>query len=132
MGTYKSFLVVLLLISLCFLNSCFNDTEEKGKVNITNNADFNVISGTIKVCNQVLEIGSLNKNESKELYFFIGAESHYEVKVVFNTNKILNKELGYIGPMMTVDDLLIVTNDEINLKIHRKGRWSEVNNRKSD
>lgn len=96
-------------------------TSNKGQTKLVNKAKETITRAVVLVCGQTIELKSIQPTKSAFGFYEVKADSHYDVKVEFQSGSKLHKEIGYVTNGKDFQDEVIVTEGDIQLT-HATGR----------
>ncbi len=104
--------LILLIISVSFgiMSTYFCST---GVILIVNKANQQIQSFCIEVCNQSFKLENIPKGATQAVLYEIWGDSHYTIKTIFDSGKILKLESGYVTSSLDSVDRFNVEEDMI-------------------
>jgi hypothetical protein len=105
--------LIVTLAMVFFAGACSIFHKDNGRVVLLNKGSRKISSGTIQVCGQKIIFEGLKPGDLKTFNFTITTDSHYSVAVQFVSGKNLSKNVGYLTSGTIVNDLLIVSDDDV-------------------
>jgi hypothetical protein len=103
----RKFVTIIILLGLCGCG------VTKGKTTLVNESNSVIKMATIQVSGESFSFENIAPSESREFSFVVGGESGYDVKIVFNDNRELQKELGYVSSGINTHDVIHVKETDI-------------------
>ncbi len=104
------------LISLA-MASC---TPNKGDFLLTNKSNETITRAVVSVCNQTIELNSIQPNKSVSGFFEVRSDSHYDVTVEYESGRKFHKKVGYVTNGFDFRDEVVVTDTDIKVSEDRK------------
>lgn len=89
--------------------------NHKGEVHVLNKTTELVSKGQLEICGQHFEFGAVKPGESKLILFKVRSDSHYSIRVEFESKRMLSKDVGYVTNGCDFKDTLIVGDHDIIL-----------------
>ncbi|MDC0994056.1 hypothetical protein OAR16_00450 [bacterium] len=86
-----------------------------GEVHIVNMSGGAVVKGDLYISGRHFKFGNILQGKEEVFYFDVGRDSHYRVKIEFESGKKLEKELGYVIFGFDYTDTLMVNDGDIVL-----------------
>ena len=87
----------------------------KGTVLLVNNASESIVHATIVVCRQTIEINDIAPTASGQGNYVVKGDSHYDIRVEFQSGRQLHAEQGYVTSGFDFHDKLTVTDEGVEL-----------------
>lgn len=106
----KKFIAILILLGLCGCG------VTKAKTTLVNESNSVIKKATIEVSGESFSFENIAPSESKEFSFVVGGESGYNVKIVFDDNRELQKELGYVSSGVNTHEVIHVKEADIAIE----------------
>ena len=97
--------IVALLLTSC--------TPNKGSFSLINNANEPIARASVTICSQTIEFKGIQPNKSAAGSYEVRSDSHYEIRIEFQSGKKLQKETGYVTNGMDFQHEISVTNSDI-------------------
>lgn len=107
-----SVLSVIIAIAVLFLTSC---TTNEGSFSLINKAKEPIAHASVTISGQTIEMKAIQPNKSVAGSYEIKSDSHYTIKVEFQSGKKLKKETGYVTNGMDHYDEITVTDFNIEI-----------------
>ncbi len=98
--------------SIFVIASC---TTNKGSFLLINNAKETILRSTVTICGQTIELKNIQPTKSAVGSYYVKSDSHYSIKVEFQSGKELRKELGYVTNGFDFHHEILVTDIEIEI-----------------
>jgi hypothetical protein len=106
-------------IVLILIGTLYNDTSYSAKVTIQNNSKNAIDSVVVSICGKEKRQTSLESGASISISFMLRCESHYQVKVQFSSEKLIEENLGYLtGGFGDYESVISITNIGVLLTEH--------------
>ena len=97
----------VLVLASCVVN--------EGSFLLVNKAKEPIARVLVTVCDQTIELKDIQPNKSAPGSYKVKFDSHYDVKVEFQSGKKLQKELGYVTTGFDFQDEITVTDTDIEI-----------------
>lgn len=101
---------------LTFIGAVVAFGKNTGQVALENQTSEPIGFATVSVCGQRLEFSDVESGKIEAAAFSVGADSHYDVVVVFRSGRRIVSSVGYVTSGIDYRDTLIVRDNEIVLK----------------
>ena len=108
----RSVLGVAATLVALFLISC---TTSKGSFSLVNKTKEPIARASVTICGQTIELKDIQPNTSVAGSYEVKSDSHYTIKVEFQSGKRLQKETGYVTHGMDFQDKIEVTDSDIEI-----------------
>lgn len=105
-------LIIAICVALFFLVmvSCI---ANKGSILLVNNAKEPISRVIVSVCGQTIELRDIEPAKSAIGAYKVKSDSHYDIRIEFQSGKRLWKELGYVTNGLDFHDRIVVTDTDI-------------------
>lgn len=114
----KIILITLLAaLSVLVMASC---TDNTGYFLIVNNANEPITQGVVLICGQTIKLNDILPTKSAPGSYKVRFDSHYDIRIEFQSGKKLGKELGYVTNGLDYQHKIIVTNTDIELLDYKR------------
>lgn len=98
---------VALLVSSC--------TTGKGNFSLVNKAKEPIARASVVICGQSIELKDIQPGKSASGSYDVKSDSHYAIKVEFQSGKKLQKEAGYVTNGMDFQHEITVSDSDIEI-----------------
>ncbi len=92
--------------------SCGNNT---GSFLLLNKASEPIARILVNICGQSIEFKDVNPAHSASGSFKVKSDSHYKIEVEFQSERKLQKEIGYVTHGLHVEDEITITDKDIQI-----------------
>jgi hypothetical protein len=100
-------------LAVFVLSSCI--VANKGSFLLLNEAKESISRGTVSICGQTIELKDIQPTQSAPGSYEVRSDSHYDIKIEFQSGKKLRKELGYVTNGLDFHHKIVVTDTDIEL-----------------
>lgn len=98
-------------------------TANTGNFSLVNKAKEPIAHASVTVCGQTIEMKGIQPTKSAQGSYKVKSDSHYDVKVEFQSGKKLQKEVGYVTNGLDFQHEITVTDTDIEITDNKvKGR----------
>ena len=112
---------LLVLISTALVSIAMTScTSDKGDFLLTNKSNKTITRAVVSVCNQTIELNSIQPNKSASGFFEVKSDSHYDVMVEYGSGRTLHKNVGYVTNGFNFHGELVVTDTDIKVSEDRR------------
>ena len=105
-------MAICAVLSVLVMASC---TPNKGVFLLFNESKEPISRGIISICGQTIELKDIQPNKSAQGSYEVKFDSHYDIRIKFQSGKELRKELGYVTNGLDFHHKIVVTDTDIKL-----------------
>jgi hypothetical protein len=109
----------LLFLGILIVTGCSN---HRGGFELINNSGQAIAKAEITVCKQKIEFRGVPMGQRTQGHYQIRGDSHYDLKITFESGRKMEGNLGYVTSGVDVFDEFIVTDLEIQFARRKAGR----------
>lgn len=88
----------------------------KGFVLLVNMAKEPIVRALVTVCAQTIELKNIQPTESALGSYKVKSDSHYDIRVEFQSGKKLQKEMGYVTNGFDFQHEFVMTDSDIEMR----------------
>jgi len=104
----------MMIGALLVLASCDYGT---GNFLLVNNAAEPIFEAHVVICDQEIELHDIPPGNSASGFYDVKFDSHYSVKIEFQSGKELRGEVGYVTNREDIKHVITVTDSDIQIKM---------------
>jgi hypothetical protein len=105
-------IVICAAFSSFVMASC---VANKGSFLLINKANEPIVWGSVTVCGQTIELKDIQPTDSALGFHKVKSDSHFDIRIEFQSGKKLRKEMGYVTSGMDFHHEFVVTNSDIEI-----------------
>jgi hypothetical protein len=107
-----SMVVISAALPFLVMASCMSN---KGSFLLVNKAKEPIARAVVTVCGQTIEFKAIQPTKSASGSYQIKSDSHYDVRVEFESGRNLHKEIGYVTNGLDFEHEIVVTDTDIDI-----------------
>ena len=107
-----SIIAISAAFSVLVMASC---VANKGSFLLINKAKEPIARALVTVCGQTIELRDIQPTQSAPGSYEVKLDSHYDVKIEFQSGKKLQKGVGYVTTGFDFQDEITVTDTDIEI-----------------
>lgn len=89
--------------------------SNKGSFLLRNNSKYSIARVQVLVCGQMIELKEIQVGKSRTGVYKVRSDSHYDVRVEFDSGKKLQKEVGYVTNGFDFNHEITITDTDIEI-----------------
>lgn len=105
-------IIICVAFSPFIMASCI---ANKGSFLLINKAKEPIVWGSVTVCGQTIELKDIQPSNSATGSYKVKSESHFDIKMEFQSGKKFRKEIGYVTSGMDFHHKFVVTDSDIEI-----------------
>lgn len=82
---------------------------------LRNNSKYSIARVQVLVCGQMIELKEIQVGKSRTGVYKVRSDSHYDVRVEFDSGKKLQKEVGYVTNGFDFNHEITITDTDIEI-----------------
>ncbi len=94
----------------------------KGSFLLINKAKEPIAQALVTICGQTIELKDIQPTKSASGSYKVKSDSHYDIRVEFQSGKKLQREVGYVTSSVDYQHEITVTDTDIKIT-DRKAQW---------
>lgn len=107
-----SIVVICGTLTFLIMAAC---THNKGSFLLLNKSKESIARALVTVCGQTIELKSIKPTNSASGSYEVKSDSHYDVRVEFDSGRKLRKEIGYVTNGLDFNHEIVVTDTDIEI-----------------
>ncbi len=127
----KKSLIIAALLSLVWFGGLLNKwifSPNVGVLLLSNESSEHIHSAKISVCGQDYTFQEIPQGEYIAVRYDVTTDSHFNIKVLLQSGRIVENEIGYITNGVDFFDIIKIKNDEL---IHESRELNSHNKQKT-
>lgn len=100
------------VFAVIFMASCSANT---GNFSLINKTKEPIARASVTVCGQTIDMKDIQPTKSAQGSYKVKSDSHYDVRVEFQSGKKLHKEIGYVTNGLDFQHVITVTDTDIEI-----------------
>lgn len=108
--------ISIIAISIIFISLIISScVDNKGSFLLINKANEPIVRALIVICGQTIELKDIQPNKNVSGYYMVKSDSHYNIKIEFQSGNKLQREIGYVTNGFDFYHEIVVTNTDIEI-----------------
>lgn len=100
------------ILSILLMGSCI---PNKGSFSLTNKNNEPISLALVTICKQTIELKDILPTKSATGSYEVKSDSHYNIRIEFQSGKKLRKEIGYVTNGLDFHHEIVVTETDIEI-----------------